>query len=72
MAHRHMLQPQIEDKERLQKLVFVQKHAEGLPLKNEFVKELEKLEPIHLQDIDELVFVHLFGRPRSATVARCR
>lgn len=55
MAHRRVLQSQIEDKEHLKKLAFIKKQAEGQALKEEFARELEKLEQIRLEEVGELV-----------------
>ncbi|ETK76909.1 hypothetical protein L915_16747 [Phytophthora nicotianae] len=55
MAHRRVLQSQIEEKERLKKLAFVKKQEEGQALKEEYAKELEKLERIRMEEVGELV-----------------
>ncbi|GMF13961.1 unnamed protein product [Phytophthora lilii] len=55
MAHRRVLQSQIEEKERLKKLAFIKKQEEGQALKEEFARELEKLEKIRLEEVGELV-----------------
>ncbi|KAG6965328.1 hypothetical protein JG688_00007266 [Phytophthora aleatoria] len=55
MAHRRVLQSQIEEKERLKKLTFVKKQEEGQALKEEYAKELEKLERIRMEEVGELV-----------------
>ncbi|KAL4157629.1 hypothetical protein PRNP1_006646 [Phytophthora ramorum] len=55
LAHRRVLQAQIEEKERLKKLTFVKKQEEGQALKEEFARELEKLERIRLEEVGELV-----------------
>ncbi|KAG1700823.1 hypothetical protein DVH05_011710 [Phytophthora capsici] len=55
MEHRRVLQLQIEEKERLKKEAFVKKQEEGQALKEEFAKELEKLERIRLEEVGELV-----------------
>ncbi|KAG7379972.1 hypothetical protein PHYPSEUDO_007881 [Phytophthora pseudosyringae] len=55
MAHRRVLQSQIEEKESLKKLTFVKKQEEGQALKEEFAQELEKLERIRLEEVGELV-----------------
>ncbi|TMW58508.1 hypothetical protein Poli38472_010067 [Pythium oligandrum] len=53
--HRRVLQQQIEEKEKLKKDVFVKKQIEGQELKEEFTRELEKLEQLRLQEVEELV-----------------
>ncbi|KAG4048074.1 hypothetical protein PC123_g16584 [Phytophthora cactorum] len=55
MAHRRVLQSQIEEKERLKKITFVKKQEEGQALKEEYAKELEKLERIRMEEVGELV-----------------
>ncbi|KAG3113267.1 hypothetical protein PI124_g14599 [Phytophthora idaei] len=55
MAHRRVLQSQIEEKERLKKLTFVKKQEEGQALKEEYARELEKLERIRMEEVGELV-----------------
>ncbi|POM73116.1 nuclease domain containing hypothetical protein [Phytophthora palmivora] len=55
MAHRRALQSQIEEKERLKKLTFIKKQEEGQALKEEFARELEKLERIRMEEVGELV-----------------
>ncbi|EEY63094.1 uncharacterized protein PITG_14740 [Phytophthora infestans T30-4] len=55
MAHRRVLQSQIEEKECLKKLSFIRKQEEGQALKEEYAKELEKLERIRMEEVGELV-----------------
>ncbi|RLN48280.1 hypothetical protein BBJ28_00000806 [Nothophytophthora sp. Chile5] len=55
MAHRRVLQSQIEEKEKLKKLVFVKKQEEGQALKEEYARELKKMEQIRLEEVDELI-----------------
>lgn len=55
MAHRRVLQQQIEEKERLKKLEFAKKQEEGRALKEEYARELDKLERIRMEEVEELV-----------------
>ncbi|KAG6615551.1 ptype atpase [Phytophthora cinnamomi] len=55
MAHRRVLQSQIEEKEHLKKFAFVKKQEEGQALKEEFAQELAKLEQIRMEEVGELV-----------------
>ncbi|KAF4034844.1 Trichohyalin-plectin-homology domain-containing protein [Phytophthora infestans] len=55
LAHRRVLQSQIEEKECLKKLSFIRKQEEGQALKEEYAKELEKLERIRMEEVGELV-----------------
>ncbi|OWZ18912.1 putative mitochondrial protein [Phytophthora megakarya] len=55
MEHRRVLQSQIEEKERLKKLTFIKTQEEGQALKEEFARELEKLERIRMEEVGELV-----------------
>lgn len=55
MGHRKVLQEQIEEKEKLKKVAFVRKQEEGQALKQEFTRELEKLEHIRLEEVKDLV-----------------
>lgn len=55
LAHRRLLQLQIEEKERLKKRTFEKKQEEGEALKEEYAKELEKLERIRMEEVGELV-----------------
>jgi hypothetical protein len=55
MEHRRVLQQQIEDKERLKKIEFAKKQEEGRALKEEYARELDKLERIRMEEVEELV-----------------
>ncbi|CEG47872.1 ptype atpase [Plasmopara halstedii] len=55
MAHRRVLQLQIEEKEHLKKSAFGKKQEEGQALKEEYAKEIEKLERIRMEEVDQLV-----------------
>lgn len=55
MGHRRVLQEQIEEKEKLKKVAFARKQEEGQALKQEFTRELEKLERIRLEEVQDLV-----------------
>ncbi|KAG7400651.1 hypothetical protein PHYBOEH_004918 [Phytophthora boehmeriae] len=55
MEHRRVLQSQIEEKEKVKKLAFIKTQEEGQALKEEFARELEKLERIRLEEVGELV-----------------
>ncbi|EEY60579.1 uncharacterized protein PITG_13304 [Phytophthora infestans T30-4] len=55
MAHRRVLQSQIEEKERLKKLSFIKKQKKVQAFKEEYAKELEKLERIRMEEGGELV-----------------
>lgn len=55
IEHRRVLQQQIEEKERLKKLSFGKKQEEGRALKEEYARELDKLQRIRTEEVDELV-----------------
>lgn len=55
MEHRRGLQQQIEDKEKNKKSAFLIKQEEGRALKEEYARELEKLERLRMEEVNELV-----------------
>nr|CCA25931.1 putative Ptype ATPase [Albugo laibachii Nc14] len=54
IEHRRALQQQIEEKDRLHKKAFQIKQSEGQILKDEYAKELAKLERLRLEQVEQL------------------